>query len=106
MERGSSRVWKRFLRMSNGSPAFQSPASRGNLSLVQSSRRQFLIAWALHPEDTFRRPLALRLLMNASDWVQGLPVGYSYWECYQAPAMLDEIAVHHEYNVLALSANP
>jgi hypothetical protein len=57
-----------------------------------------LIACALHPVDTFRRPLQrpLRLLMNASDWVQGLPVGYSYWERYQAPAMLDEIAVHHE----------
>jgi hypothetical protein len=52
----------------------------------------------LHPVETFRRPLQrpLRLLMNSSDWVKGLPVGYSYWERYQAAAMLDEIVVHHE----------
>ena len=31
-----------------------------------------------------------------ADWVKGLPTGYSYWVKYQAPAMLDEIAVHHE----------
>jgi hypothetical protein len=57
-----------------------------------------VIASLLHPVDTFRRPLQrpLRLFMNTSDWVKGLPVGYSYWERYQAPAMLDEIAVHHE----------
>jgi hypothetical protein len=23
-------------------------------------------------------------------------VGYSYWEQYQAPVMLDEIVVHHD----------
>jgi hypothetical protein len=23
-------------------------------------------------------------------------VGYSYWEQYEAPIMLDEIAVHHD----------
>jgi len=34
--------------------------------------------------------------MSVGDWVKGLPVGYSYWERYQAPAMLDEIVVHHE----------
>jgi hypothetical protein len=57
-----------------------------------------VVVCLLHPVDSFRRPLQrpLRLLMNTSDWVQGLPVGYSYWERYQAPAMLDEIAVHHE----------
>lgn len=57
-----------------------------------------VIASLLHPVETFRRPLQrpLRLLMNTSDWVKGLPVGYSYWERYQAPAMLDEIEVHHE----------
>ena len=27
---------------------------------------------------------------------KGIPVGYSYWEQYQAPSMLDEIAVHHD----------
>jgi hypothetical protein len=57
-----------------------------------------LLACGVHPADTFRRPLQRprRLAMNTSDWVKGLPVGYSYWERYQAPAMLDEIAVHHE----------
>ena len=57
-----------------------------------------VIACVLHPVDSFRRPLQrpLRLLMNTSDWTKGLPVGYSYWERYQAPAMLDEIVVHHE----------
>ncbi len=57
-----------------------------------------VIASLLHPVDSFRRPVQrpLRLVMNTSDWVKGLPVGYSYWERYQAPAMLDEIAVHHE----------
>jgi hypothetical protein len=57
-----------------------------------------LVASLLHPVDTFRRPLQrpLRLLMNTGDWVKGLPVGYSYWERYLAPAMLDEIVVHHE----------
>jgi hypothetical protein len=38
----------------------------------------------------------LRVWMNVLDWIKGLPVGYSYWEQYQAPLMLDEIAVHHE----------
>ena len=57
-----------------------------------------LVACLLHPADTFRHPLQrpLRLVLNVSDWVQGLPVGYSYWVRYQAPAMFDEIAVHHE----------
>jgi hypothetical protein len=38
----------------------------------------------------------LRLWMNLVDWIRGMPVGYSYWEQYQAPVMLDEIAVHHD----------
>jgi hypothetical protein len=38
----------------------------------------------------------LRLWMSVSDWVKGIPVGYSYWEQYQAPVMLDEIVVHHD----------
>lgn len=38
----------------------------------------------------------LRLWMCVRDWVQGIPVGYSYWEQYQAPVMLDEIVVHHD----------
>lgn len=57
-----------------------------------------VITSLLHPVEAVRHPRQrpLRLLMNASDWVKGLPVGYSYWERYQAPAMLDEIVVHHE----------
>jgi len=57
-----------------------------------------VLACVLHPVDSFRRPLQrpLRLLMNTSDWIKSIPVGYSYWERYQAPAMLDEIVVHHE----------
>jgi len=57
-----------------------------------------VIASLLHPVDTFRRPLRrpLRLALNTADWVKGLPIGYGYWERYQAPAMLDEIVVHHE----------
>ncbi len=38
----------------------------------------------------------LRLWMSVSDWVKGIPVGYSYWEQYEAPVMLDEIVVHHD----------
>jgi hypothetical protein len=57
-----------------------------------------VVASLLHPLDTFQHPLQrpLRLIMSVGDWVKGLPVGYSYWERYQAPAMLDEIVVHHE----------
>lgn len=39
---------------------------------------------------------ALRLGMSIMDWVYGIPVGYTYWERFLAPAMFDEIAVHHE----------
>jgi hypothetical protein len=38
----------------------------------------------------------LRLWMNVCDWVKGIPVGYSYWEQYEAPVMLDQIVVHHD----------
>ena len=57
-----------------------------------------ILACLVHPGETCRRPLQRprRVLMNISDWVRALPIGYSYWERYQAPAMLDEIAVHHE----------
>jgi hypothetical protein len=55
-------------------------------------------AMLLHPllavRNGFHTPL--RLWMNIVDWVKGIPVGYSYWERYQAPVMLDEIVVHHE----------
>ena len=53
---------------------------------------------AIHPIATvqsgFHPPL--RVWMAVLDWAKGIPVGYSYWEQYQAPSMLDEIAVHHD----------
>ena len=38
----------------------------------------------------------LRIWLSVMDWTRGIPVGYSYWEQYEAPVMLDEIAVHHD----------
>jgi hypothetical protein len=38
----------------------------------------------------------LRIWMGVLDWAKGIPVGYSYWEQYEAPSMLDEIVVHHD----------
>jgi hypothetical protein len=38
----------------------------------------------------------LRIWMSILDWAKGIPVGYSYWEQYEAPTMLDEIVVHHD----------
>ncbi len=38
----------------------------------------------------------LRVWLSVLDWARGLPVGYTYWEQYQAPSMLDEIVVHHD----------
>ena len=38
----------------------------------------------------------LRIWLSVMDWSRGIPVGYSYWEQYEAPVMLDEIAVHHD----------
>jgi len=38
----------------------------------------------------------LRVWMGVLDWARGIPVGYSYWEHYEAPVMLDEIVVHHD----------
>ena len=38
----------------------------------------------------------LRLWLSVADWAKGIPIGYSYWEQYEAPIMLDEIAVHHD----------
>lgn len=57
----------------------------------------FAIA-ALHPGLAFRGRLRtpLRIWMSALDWAKGIPVGYSYWEQYEAPSMLDEIVVHHD----------
>lgn len=52
----------------------------------------------LHPIAAVRTRfrIALRLWMNVVDWVKGIPVGYTYWEQYEAAAMLDEIVVHHK----------
>ena len=52
----------------------------------------------MHPIAAFRNRFrsALRIWMNVLDWIKGIPVGYSYWEQYEAPIMLDEIAVHHD----------
>ena len=56
------------------------------------------VATLIHPSlrfaDRFRTPR--RIWMSVLDWIKGIPVGYSYWEQYQAPIMLDEIAVHHD----------
>ena len=52
----------------------------------------------LHPVASVRSKFhpSLRLWMSVLDWVKGIPIGYTYWEQYQAPMMLDEIAVHHD----------
>lgn len=42
------------------------------------------------------RRTPLRVWMGLLDWARGIPVGYSYWEHYEAPVMLDEIVVHHD----------
>jgi hypothetical protein len=52
----------------------------------------------LHPITSLKTRFhtSLRLWMSVTDWVKDIPIGYSYWEQYQAPTMLDEIAVHHD----------
>jgi hypothetical protein len=52
----------------------------------------------LHPITSLKTKfhVALRLWMSVMDWIKGIPIGYSYWVQYQAPTMLDEIAVHHD----------
>jgi len=47
-------------------------------------------------QDGRGRRTPLRIWMNVLDWAKGIPVGYSYWEQYEAPIMLDEIVVHHD----------
>jgi len=47
------------------------------------------------PHASSRR-VPLRIWLSVMDWIRGIPVGYSYWEQYEAPVMLDEIAVHHD----------
>jgi hypothetical protein len=55
-------------------------------------------ATLLHPIASLKTRFrtAIRLWMSVMDWIKGIPIGYSYWVQYQAPMMLDEIAVHHD----------
>jgi hypothetical protein len=52
----------------------------------------------LYPIASFKSKFhtSLRIWMSVMDWVKGIPMGYTYWVQYQAPSMLDEIAVHHD----------
>ena len=56
------------------------------------------VATLMHPMAALRGRFrgALRIWMSVLDWIKGIPVGYTYWEQYEAPVMLDEIAVHHD----------
>ncbi len=56
------------------------------------------VATLVHPITAVRSRFrsTLRLWMNIVDWIKGIPEGYSYWEQYEAPTLLDEIAVHHD----------
>ena len=62
----------------------------------------YILACAVAAPAWFHAPgsrparVALRLWMSVCDWVKGIPVGYSYWEQYEAPVMLDQIVVHHD----------
>jgi len=53
-------------------------------------------ATLLHPITSLKTKFhtSLRLWMSVMDWIEGIPIGYTYWVQYHAPAMLDEIAVH------------
>ena len=53
-----------------------------------------LLGFSRHGRSCAR--VMLRLWMSVCDWVKGIPVGYSYWEQYEAPVMLDQIVVHHD----------
>lgn len=52
----------------------------------------------IHPVAAvrYRFRAAVRMWMGLVDWVKDKPVGYTYWERYEAPVMLAEIEVHHE----------
>jgi hypothetical protein len=63
------------------------------ISIVVIASAHFLSA---RQHGSRRTREVLRLWMSVNDWVKGIPVGYSYWEQYQAPVMLDEIVVHHD----------
>ena len=51
---------------------------------------------AAHAPRTSSLRVPLRIWLSVLDWIKGIPVGYSYWEQYEAPVMLDEIEVHHD----------
>jgi hypothetical protein len=55
-------------------------------------------ATLFHPIASQRGKIhtSLRLWMSVLDWMKGIPIGYTYWVQYQAPAMVDEIAVLHD----------
>ncbi len=55
-------------------------------------------ATLLHPIASLKTKFhtSLRLWMSVTDWIKGIPIGYTYWVQYHAPSMLDEIAVHHD----------
>lgn len=55
-----------------------------------------LCATLFHPFASIRGKsfTALRLWMSVLDWVKGIPIGYTYWVSFEAPAMLDKIALH------------
>ena len=57
-----------------------------------------LCATLFHPVASARGKFrtALRFWMSVLDWVKGIPIGYTYWVSFEAPAMLDEIVVHHD----------
>jgi hypothetical protein len=56
------------------------------------------VATLLHPIASLKSRFhtSLRLWMSVTDWIKGIPIGYTYWVQYHAPSMLDEIAVHHD----------
>ena len=60
------------------------------LYMVAATAARSLVAF----RSGLRTPL--RVWMGVMDWAKGIPVGYSYWEQYEAPIMLDEIVVHHD----------
>jgi hypothetical protein len=57
-----------------------------------------VVATLFHPIASVKGKFhtSLRLWMSVLDWMKGIPIGYTYWVQYQAPAMVDEIAVLHD----------
>ena len=55
-----------------------------------------LLSLTRRSQRTSSLRVPLRIWLSVMDWTKGIPVGYTYWEQYEAPVMLDEIAVHHD----------